>query len=288
MSNEGTEIIFGASAMIHAEVDVQIATAHRFPRVLERFNKNVDLAVKSSVEAAGSMSYMLERESTNRDTNEKEKKEIIGPSIRFAEVIAPAYGNMRVAARILEIDDYFVTTQGAAWDLESNFAQAFERKASIRTSKGHKYGQDMIKTASNASQASSRREAIIKTIPRALWYPHYEAARQYVADQTGETLRKNIQAALDYFAKKGVALEQVLKKLGKSEISALTGEDLLVLRAAYTSIHDEGKDAREMFATEEDKQAESSSSRVAEQLKARKDREQPAEEKPAADREIEA
>ena len=93
----------GAIAQITgAETDMQIATAKRYPRELEKFKKNVELQVTADIETAMSMGYKLERE----DKETGEKKDIIGPSVRFAEVCALAWGNLRVGTRIIDIDEF--------------------------------------------------------------------------------------------------------------------------------------------------------------------------------------
>src|SRR6516165_9282959 len=78
------------ASVVSAEIDMQIATAKRFPRrkdreialkIMDRATLNADIA--------GECLYNLERGG----------KSIQGPSIRFAEIIRSCYGNLRVASR---------------------------------------------------------------------------------------------------------------------------------------------------------------------------------------------
>lgn len=242
-----------------AEVDAQIATAKRYPRDLAKFEKNVDAQVTTDIETAISMTYHLERE----DKKTKEKKEIIGPSVRFAEIILLAWGNMRVGATPIDIDHQFVTARGFAWDLESNVAQFRDRKAGITTSTGHRYGQDMIQTRANGAASTAYREAILKTIPQAFWKKHWQKAMDYVADASGEKLAAARDKAIKYFLSKGATIEMVLAKLGKEKVEDIDGQDMVVLGAIYTSMRDENKTAKEMFEGAKDEAANATAATAA-------------------------
>lgn len=270
MADNSVEIIAGSGGLAQitgAETDMQIATARRYPRDLAKFKANVELQVCSDLETAMSMSYKLER--TDKETGEK--KDIIGQSVRFAEVVALAFGNMRVGSRITDIDENFVTVQGTAWDLESNFAQTRERKGSIRTAKGYKYSSDMIKVTANAQASTAYREAVLKTIPQALWKPLWEKAREYIATASGEALARARERIIAYLTKhkEGVTVEQILAKFEKSKLEEIVGEDMVTLSAIANSVRDGETTPKVAFAieTEEPKEGTTRQSELLNKMK---------------------
>lgn len=265
-----TEIISagGLSQIVGAETDIQIATARKYPRVIEKFDLAVRTQVVTDLDTAISMAFHLERE----DRKTQEVKEIIGESVRFAEIVALAWGNMRVGASITDISEEFVTARGQAWDLENNFAQFRERKASIRTRQGHKFSQDMIKTVSNAAASIAYRESILKTIPKALWKKHWDYSQQFILEANGAKLNDTRDRALKYFTKRGATIEQILAKLGVSEVDAIKGEHLQILGALYTAVHDEGQKISEVFVTGEAKAEDAAADKASEVLNEMKNR----------------
>jgi len=231
------------SAMMNAECDIQIATAHRYPRVYERFVEKVRRAVTLNPDVAASMSYAK----PGKDENGNDTKHI-GPSVRFAEVIAPAYGNLRVAARPVEIDEYYVTAQGMCWDLETNLAQCRERKASIRKSNGQKYGASLIANVTNAAVSIAYRESVLKTIPKADWYDLWLHAQNHVVGAQNENLQASIAQALAVFEKRGITVDQVLRYLNRGAVSEIDRENVLALHAVIQDVKAKKTTFAEVFA----------------------------------------
>lgn len=82
----------GTAALINrSEIDMQIATAHKFPRSIKRFRQEALAMVTLNEQIAESCIYALPRGN----------KTIEGPSARFAEVVASAWGNCRAGARVV-------------------------------------------------------------------------------------------------------------------------------------------------------------------------------------------
>ena len=224
------------AAITRSEVDSQVATAHAYPRSLANFrDRCVSEATVDEITAA-SCRYVIPRDG----------KQIEGPSVRLAEIVAAAYGNIRVASRIIAIDDKFVTAQGVAHDLEANYAVAVENKRSILKTNGQRYSQSMIQTTALAAQAIAYREAVFKVDPRALFMPAFFAARA-AAVGTVETLAKRRSEVFGYFARFGIVQEQVLAVVGREQLVDVTLDDLATLRGIATAIKNGEVDPEEAF-----------------------------------------
>src|SRR5678816_4803120 len=89
-------------------------------------------------------------------------RNIVGPSVRFAEVVASSWGNIRSGARIIDIDDKFITAQGQCFDLEKNICVQVEVKRRITKKDGKRYDDDMIGVTGNAACSISLRNAVFK------------------------------------------------------------------------------------------------------------------------------
>jgi len=224
------------AAITRSEVDAQVATAHAYPRSLAAFRDRCISEATVDEDTAAACLYALPRGG----------KTIEGPSVRLAEIIAAAYGNIRVASRVISIDDKFVSAQGVAHDLESNYAVQMETKRSIRDKYGKRYKDDMIRTTALAACAVAYREAVFKVIPRALWWPGYLAARHAAVGDI-ETLAKRRTEMLAYFARFGITLEQVLALVECEEVTDVTLRALATLKGIASAIKDGEIDPEEAF-----------------------------------------
>ena len=103
----------GTVALLNkSEIDMQIATAHKYPRSVKRFRDEVLQMVTISESVAQECIYSLPRKEKDPKTGKWGIKNIDGPSARFAEVVASAWGNSRAAARVVSDQGDFVTAQG--------------------------------------------------------------------------------------------------------------------------------------------------------------------------------
>lgn len=229
----GVQVI---DAISRAEIDVQIATAHRFPRSITTFKEEALFMATSDVETAESCFYKLPREG----------KVIEGPGVRLAEIVGSAWGNMRYGARIVSEDKDFIVAQGVAHDLEKNVASTIEVRRRIVDKKGKRYSPDMIVVTANAACSISLRNAIFKVVPRTFVNQIYEAAKQ-VAIGDASTLVERRTKAVQYFAKMGVMEDRLLAKLGKVGIDDINLEDLELLTGLKTAIKDGDTTVDEAF-----------------------------------------
>ncbi|MBU6247116.1 MAG: hypothetical protein KGN77_05115 [Xanthomonadaceae bacterium] len=214
-----------------AEFDVAVATAHRYPRSLTRFRTQALTMATIDAEVAASCYYRLSRQ--GRDG----AKTIEGPSVRFAEIVANAYGNLKFGARIIEIGEKEVVAQGVCHDLEANVSTSTEVRRRITTKNGSRFGDDMIAVTCNAACSLALRNAIFKAVPFALAKPIYEQAKR-VAVGDAKTLAERRSKCLAAFTAIGIEPKRIFAKLGiagSDEITLAHVEDLI---GTHTAIKD--------------------------------------------------
>ena len=226
VETEAVALASNLDLLLRAEIDTQIATAKAFPRQVDRFARTMKGWICNE-DVAEACIFALP----------KGGKNIEGASIRFAELAVAAWGNCRVSARVVHVGDSTVSAQGTFHDLETNAATSDETQRSIRTSKGGRYGQDMIVTTGRAACAIARRNAALAGIPRTLWEPLYIEARRIVAGQQ-QTMANKRASALEYLQKIGVSAEMVLATLELKTVEDMTDEHIVSLRAAARQIRD--------------------------------------------------
>ena len=210
-----------------AEIDVQIATAKQYPRQISKVREEIQELATLNQDTAESCWYALPRGG----------KVIEGPSIRFAEIVASAYGNIRAATRVIAIDDEHITCQGVCHDLEKNVAISTEVKRRIKDRNGRRYNEDMIVTTANAGSSIALRNAVLKVVPGALLKDVMAEVRK-VGMGDARTLAQRRLAAFEYFKGQGVSKEKVLGVIGKRDVDDVTLEDLAVLRGLMTAINE--------------------------------------------------
>src|SRR5690242_11581167 len=106
------------SLIERAHIDQQISTAKRYPRSIKRFLDEAMQMVSLNESIAAQCVYALPRREKDKATGQWITKAIEGPSARFAEIVASAWGNCRAGARVVSTAGEFVTAQGVFHDLE--------------------------------------------------------------------------------------------------------------------------------------------------------------------------
>ena len=239
------------SQFVKSEIDVQISTAKAFPRSLAGFKRKALSMATLSEDIAASCEYGLPRRELNKATGLWENKIITGPSVRLAEIVMSAYGNIRAGARVVDNDGRTVTAQGICHDLESNTVITMEVKRSIRTSKGAMYSDDMQVVTGNAACAIAFRNAVFKIIPAALITDIYEAVQE-VAKGTKETLIKRRDKALQYFTDQKITEKQICDVLEIKEIEDIDIEMLAILSSMRSAVKNGEGTLAELFTPKQE------------------------------------
>lgn len=223
--------------LARAEIDTQIATAKAYPRSLAQFKATALKMATLDEETAASCFYSLPRDG----------KQIIGPSARFAEIIAVAWKNLRFGARVVADDGRILTAQGFCRDLENNIEAHLETGRRVTKKNGSRYSDDMIVTTGNAASSIALRNAILKVVPKAYWGVVFDAARKTaIGDSKTMVLRRT--QAIDYFAKLHVSTQQILDVLERKAVEEIDLEDLEKLTGLRTAIKDGDTTVEEAFA----------------------------------------
>lgn len=221
-------------ALNRSELDVQVATARRYPRSLALFKQRALTMIRLDAETAKGCFYALPRRQRQEDGTFR-RVNITGPSVRLAEIVATAWGNIRAGARIVAETDREVVAQGYCHDLETNNAQVMEVSRRIVDRNGRRYPEDVITLTKNAACAIARRNAIYAVVPRAFVNPLVDAAMK-VAGGEAKTLADGRARAVAAFAELGVSAAALCDKLERKGIEDLDLEDLALLGGLLTAI----------------------------------------------------
>jgi hypothetical protein len=227
-----------AAVINRSEIEQQIATARRFPRSVKRFRDEALAMVTLSETVAEQCVYALPRDG----------KTIEGPSARFAEVIASAWGNCRAGARVVDDKGNFVVAQGVFHDLERNVAITYEVQRRITNRDGKRFKDDMIGVTANAACSIALRNAVLKGVPKAFWDDMYTEARKVIMGDV-KTLANRRASAVTAFQRYGIAAEQICAKLAVPGIEDIGLEHLVTLKGLLTAIKDGDTTAEEAFGT---------------------------------------
>lgn len=217
----------GLYAAVAAQIDRSISTARAFPRNMAAVSTELARYAATDDRTAEAAIYSLKRGN----------KTIQGPSARFAEMLAYAYGHLRIDARVVEEGKDYITVRGEAHDLQRNvvFSQDVVRR--ITDSTGKRYGVDMIGVTAMAAASIAQRDCILKVIPSFLWRPAFEAALSRITGDV-KTLADRRIRAVGQFSVLGVTANQVFKRLGISGINDISPELLVELAGTFTAIRD--------------------------------------------------
>lgn len=232
-----TEIVGPSAAGIlaRAELDQQVSTAKAYPRSVTKFKVEALNMATLDQETAASCFYSLPRGG----------KAIEGPSIRLAEIIGSAWGNLNYGARVVSIDDKFLTAQGICRDLERNVTMTAEVTRRI-TGKNGRFNDDMIGVTANAACSIALRNAIFKVVPMAYAKDILAQARK-VAIGDAKTLGSRRASMIEYFGKMGVEPKRILWLLEKKSVEDIGLDELQVLVGLATAIKDGDTTVDEAF-----------------------------------------
>ena len=219
-----------------ATVDVQVSTARRFPRSIKAFVESATEMATLTQEIAMSCVYAVPRDG----------KTIEGPSARLAEIVASAWGNLRIQGGVTSDDGRFVTARGEAWDVQTNVAIGFEVRRRITGKSGKTYTDDMIGVTGNAAASIALRNAVLKTVPSPFWRPIYLKCRQVIAGDA-RTFSARRDEMIKVFAVIGVTEARLCTAIGLKGKADITLEHMATLAGLHNAIKEGETSVEEAF-----------------------------------------
>lgn len=233
-------------ALVRGEIDIQIATAKRFPRSLEQFTRRAIAMATIDEETAESCIYRRPVGKKRGANGRMEDEFAEGMSIRMAEIVGASYGNLRVYAQLVEQTPEFVRARGGAIDLETNFFSSSEIIESTLKQDGTPFSPRMRVVVAKACLAKARRDATFQVVPKALAKPVETEVRRILMGDA-QTLDKRRARILSWIQKLGVDPARVWTALNISGPADLGPEQLLQLTGIRTAIKDNETTIDEAF-----------------------------------------
>lgn len=225
------ELVGSLDRAERANIDIQVSTAKQYPRSISRCVNNAVAIATMDKETAQSCGYALPRGG----------KPITGPSVHLAKIIAQQYGNLRAEAKVVEITDRQVVSRGTAWDLENNYAVAFEVRRSIVGRNGNRFTDDMITVTGNAANSIAYRNAIFGVVPKSITDKAYQAAQHLITGDLSdeEKLIKRRDGAIKHFIDTyAITEEEVVKLCGKHTVNQIQAPEIALLLGFAQSLKD--------------------------------------------------
>jgi len=222
--------------VVSAEMAQQIAGAIARPRKApDDFTVELTALVTRKSDMLAEYSYALKRSG----------KVIVGPSVRFAEVMAWTWGNNRYGARIVDEGKDSVTAMGWFHDLERGTQIGFEVRRRITDKEGRRYNADMIGVTAMAACGIALRNAVIKGVPKVFWMEAFHAVQKGLASD--KDIDKKRTAALGYLGQMGVTEPMILATLKLRKIEDVKAEHLAHLRTMVETIKEGEATVSELF-----------------------------------------
>lgn len=223
-------------AINRSEIDIQIATAKQFPRDVFRSLDKIKTIATLDTETAADCFYALSRQG----------QRIEGISVRLAEIIASAWGNLRIQTMIVGNNGRMVTARAMCHDLETNVAVCIEVPRRITDKYGKTYSEDMQVTTANAASAIAFRNAVLKVVPKAVTSRIITEIKDVAIGKSVdlETRRKSM---LDWYSKIGVSASDLCTYCKVSRVEDLDNQMVFELRGLANAIKEGTTTVQETF-----------------------------------------
>ncbi len=166
--------------------------------------------------------------------------DITGPSIRLAEAMAQAWGNIKTSVRELEQRDGVSTMQTIAWDLETGYQ--VDKVFQVRHWRDTKAGGYALKDSRDiyelsANQASRRlRACILAVIPGDVTEAAVKQC-EVTLNTKAEVTPDRLKALVEKFAAFNVTQGQIEKRIQR-HLDSMTPAQMVALGKVYNSLKD--------------------------------------------------
>lgn len=224
--NQGTVAIEESRAI--AEAQGKLVIAKKFPRdQAAAFEMIITSCSRKALAEAAMYSYP------------KGGAVVRGPSIRLAEELARAWGNIDYGIRELSQKNGVSELEAYCWDLETNTmsSQKFTVKHERHTSSGIKVltdPRDIYEATANYA-ARRLRARILAILPPDLVESAVAECAKTLAGGNSEPLQDRVRKMLRKFSEYGVKAEHIEKRIGK-KLDDILVDELVDLTTIYNSI----------------------------------------------------
>lgn len=225
------------------EVEASMIVAKRFPRDEMAAINRIKATCQRPTLAAQAV-YRYPRGGQN----------VSGPSIRLAEALAQNWGNIDTG--IIELENHHGTStmMAYAWDLETNTrsTKIFTVEHKRDTKKGSTQltdGRDIYEATANFG-ARRQRACILSIIPGDVVDMAVEECKATVASADKRPVDEILTELLKAFKDIKVTKDQLEKYFDK-QVTVMTKEDLVDLRAVYKAIKDGQSKAEDYFGVDQ-------------------------------------
>lgn len=174
-------------------------------------------------------------------------QEVNGPTIRLAEVIAAAWGNIDYGIRELSRGEGYSEMEAYAWDMQTNTisAQRFTvrhiRDRSDANGGNVSLTQERDIYERTANDASRRvRERIFAVVPPDLVEMAVKKCRDTMAGNSDRPIADRVRDMISAFNKYSVTAQMIETRLGR-KLDSILPDDFADLMAVYNSIKDGAK-----------------------------------------------
>ena len=220
-----------SEAQERASIDIQVATAKKYPRDLRKVMENSIFIATLDKDTASKCRY----------AKPVRGKSITGPSVHLARIICQQYGNIRVQQRIKQITDKAIIAEAIAFDLQTNYAVCVEARRSILGKDGRRFAESVVETNAMAILAIAERNAILKIVPVAITNKVYNEAFNFVFGELSDTAKliKERERLLGIFKNTyGMQEVDVISCLGLGTKEAIKAEHVADMVGYIQSLKD--------------------------------------------------
>lgn len=236
------------------EVQAAMIAAKRFPRDEMRAIDRIKATCQRPTLAAQAV-YRYPKGGSN----------VSGPSIRLAEALAQNWGNIDTGIIELENNRGASTMMAYAWDLETNtrVTKIFTVEHKRDTKQGSKAltdGRDIYEATANFG-ARRQRACILSIIPGDVVDMAVEACKTTVASSDQRPVDEILHELLKAFKGIKVTKEQLEKYFDK-QLTVMTKEDLVDLRAVYKAIKDGQSKPEDYFGVDQTDAREAAKAKI--------------------------
>jgi hypothetical protein len=225
------------SKIEEADRSHMIRTARENPRSITQFTKELTELACLSQPTAMAMIYSLPRAG----------KQIVGPSVRFAEAVLACWGNARAGVEIVDVDrkEGFVTSEGRYYDCQKNVGIALRKRRRIVAKQ---INADSIQITGDAGSSIAFRDAILRGVPKAIWEPIWERAKSTAAGDA-KSMAEIRGKLLQTFNALGITDVQIFNALGVPGPSDLGAEEILALQAWHKQLKEGDSTIEDIFGS---------------------------------------